>query len=305
MKRIYRTGGLLGAITLGLLCPWLHGMQFLVQYLLMGMLFFVFLRVHAPLHATHRSHFLLLAWNIAVAPLAYEVVTLCGGCHDLALAAFLAGLSPTGTAAPVVMGFLEGNIEYTVMSFLITTFSITFIIPILLPPFLGTATPGLSVAIFHQVAGIVFLPLVLALILRKTVPSSRRWSTYPAIQNLSLGLWMGTLSLMVANASFFIQQHETSYWFLFEVLVTTAIVCLLNFTVGYFLSRKYHHESSQSLGQKNTAITFYVAVTYANPAVALGPCTYILWHNLWNAIQMGTHRSAEPPKRETPAEENA
>ncbi len=33
-------------------------------------------------------------------------------------------------------------------------------------------------------------------------------------------------------------------------------------------------------------LTTYLATTFANPLVAIGPISYILWHNLWNAWQL-------------------
>jgi BASS family bile acid:Na+ symporter len=50
--------------------------------------------------------------------------------------------------------------------------------------------------------------------------------------------------------------------------------------------REYPREASQSLGQKNTTLTIYLALAYANPLVALGPTCYVIWHNLWNSWQL-------------------
>ena len=54
--------------------------------------------------------------------------------------------------------------------------------------------------------------------------------------------------------------------------------------------REFPREASQSLGQKNTSFTIYLALTYANPLVALGPTCYVLWHNLWNSWQLHQSR---------------
>ena len=53
--------------------------------------------------------------------------------------------------------------------------------------------------------------------------------------------------------------------------------------------RRYRRESSQSLGQKNTTFTMFLALQFANPLVAMGPTFYVLWNNLWNAAQMLIH----------------
>ena len=54
--------------------------------------------------------------------------------------------------------------------------------------------------------------------------------------------------------------------------------------------REFSREGSQSLGQKNTTFTIYLALTYASPLIALGPTCYVIWHNLWNSWQL--HRAA-------------
>ncbi|MEK7414548.1 MAG: hypothetical protein AAB263_14635, partial [Planctomycetota bacterium] len=57
-------------------------------------------------------------------------------------------------------------------------------------------------------------------------------------------------------------------------------------------------EASQSLGQKNTTLTIWMAATFANPIVALAPTFYVLWHNLVNAAQLahkGRNRDAGAP----------
>ncbi len=58
--------------------------------------------------------------------------------------------------------------------------------------------------------------------------------------------------------------------------------------------REFAREASQSLGQKNTSFTIYLALTYANPLVALGPTCYVLWHNLWNSWQLHQSRHQAP-----------
>ena len=71
---------------------------------------------------------------------------------------------------------------------------------------------------------------------------------------------------------------------------------LPNFSLGYLIGRPdFSREASQALGQKNTTFTIYLALTYANPLVALGPTCYVLWHNLWNSWQL-QRASRQPPR---------
>ncbi len=72
-----------------------------------------------------------------------------------------------------------------------------------------------------------------------------------------------------------------------EIAVLTAVLCAVNFILGALVSpKRYRREGSQTLGQKNTMLTLYLAMTFANPLVALGPTFYVVCHNTWNACQL-------------------
>ena len=61
----------------------------------------------------------------------------------------------------------------------------------------------------------------------------------------------------------------------------------MSFSAGALLEKKrYRRESSQSLGQKNTTLTIYLALVYAGPLAAMGVISYVLWHNSYNALQL-------------------
>jgi BASS family bile acid:Na+ symporter len=104
-------------------------------------------------------------------------------------------------------------------------------------------------------------------------------------------MWVAALFLVTANASAFLRlQGTVPHGMLLEIAVATLLVCTLNFSIGYLIGgREFRREASQSLGQKNTSFTIYLALTYATPLVALGPTCYVLWHNLWNSWQL--HRA--------------
>ena len=130
------------------------------------------------------------------------------------------------------------------------------------------------------------VPLVGALLLRQFYAPARRW---PAkLGDFSFGLWLAALFLIAANASDFLHDSRVgALEMVIAVCLVTLVVCAANFSLGYLLGGKeFRREASQSLGQKNTTLTIYLALLYANPVVALGPTCYVLWHNLWNAFQL-------------------
>ena len=291
---LLRTVALVAAMLLGVLLPQAQAATFAVRWLIMGMLFLVFLETRLSREAIQRSHLVLLAANLAMGFAAWGAGWLAGG-REVALAAFFAGITPTAAAAPVVTSFLRGRVDYVAAAFLLTNVAVSALAPGLLPLVLGHATPEACVQVLGTVALVVFGPIGAAWLLRTRFPGAAAWPR--PLRNVSFGMWVLALFLITANASAFLRQHpEFPRGVLGEIAGTTLAVCAANFALGRLIGgRRFPREASQALGQKNTSLTIYLALVYANPLVALGPTTYIIWHNLWNSWQL--HRG----HREHPA----
>lgn len=283
-----RTTAILFAFTAGALVPQAHGLAPLVRWLIMAMLFLVFLQVHFTRSSLHRSHGWLFLANVLMGFGGYGLGWLLGG-HDLALAFFFAGITPTATATPVVVSFLRGRVDYVVAAFLLTNLGIAALLPFLLPLVIGHDTPGLFTRVAGSVLLVVFLPMGLALLLRTLHPSSTQWPG--RLRNFSFGLWLTAMFLIMANASHFVRSQASLPGSTFALLALGSMaICALNFLTGRLIGgNEFRREASQSLGQKNTAFTIYLAMTYASPLIALGPTFYVIWHNLWNSYQL--HRA--------------
>lgn len=290
MKRSFsRTFAILLAITLGAALPQAHVLVGIVRWLIMTMLFLVFLQTRLSRSALRGSHIVLLLVNIGMGFAAWGLGWLIGG-RDIALAAFFAGITPTAIAAPVIISFLRGRVDYVVAAFLLTNVAIAALLPLLLPFVLGRPTPEAFARVAGTVAFVVFLPMTLAWTVRQLHPAAGEWPT--RLRNVSFGLWVTTMFLITSNASHFLrQQADTPLPILLKIAASSLVVCALNFAVGRTIGgREFPREASQALGQKNTAFTIYLALTYASPLIALGPTCYVIWHNLWNSWQL--HRAA-------------
>ncbi len=288
-----RTTAILAAIVLGALLPQAHTAAWLIRWLVSGMLFVVFLQTRFSRESLHRSHTLLLAANLGIAAAAWGAGFLLGG-RDLALAAFFCGITPTATAAPVITSFLGGRVSYVVAAFLLSNLAIAALFPVLLPFVLGHPTPDAFAQVTRSVGLLVFAPLALASFLRRLHPAAAHWPR--RLGNVTFAAWVTTIFLIAANASEFLRhQSKLSPTILVEVAAVSLLICALNFTVGRLIGgRDFPREASQALGQKNTTFTIYLAMTYANPLVALGPTFYVLWHNLWNSWQLHRHHTPKP-----------
>lgn len=286
---ILRTLAILLAISLGAVVPEAHALAGAIRWLVMAMLFLVFLQTPLSTRTLRRSHFLLLAANIGLGYVGWGIGWLVGG-QDVALAAFFAGITPTAIAAPVIISFLRGRVDYVVAAFLLTNVAIAALLPLLLPVVLGRATPQVFVAVLGSVGLVVFTPMSGAWLVRAIHPPAASWPM--RLRNLSFGMWVASMFLITANASDFVRQHgEIPRHVLIQIAVATLLVCVTNFATGRLIGgREFGAEASQALGQKNTTFTIYLALTYASPLVALGPTCYVIWHNLWNSWQL--HRAA-------------
>ena len=272
-------------MTLGALVPQAHVLSGGIRWLIMAMLFLVFLQTRFTRSALSGSHFRLLAANIALAFAGWGAGWAIGG-RDIALAAFFCGITPTAIAAPVIISFLRGRVDYVVGAFLLTNVAIAALLPFLLPVVLGRATPEAFAQVMGSVAVVVFLPMAVAWVVRAVHAQAEQWPG--RLRNLSFAMWVVAIFLITSNASDFIHAHaDTPHILLVKLAVVSLLVCAASFGLGHLIGgREYAREASQALGQKNTTFTIYLALTYASPVVALGPTCYVVWHNLWNSWQL-------------------
>jgi BASS family bile acid:Na+ symporter len=280
-----RTAAILLALVLGTLLPQAQAAIGVVRFLVMFMLFLVFLQTRLSRSALHRSHLVLLAVNLLIGFGAFGLGWAVGG-RDIALAAFFCGITPTAIAAPVIIGFMRGRVDYVVAAFLVTNVVISALLPVILPLVLGQTAPASFAQVFRTMGLVVFTPMLTAWVLRALYPPAATWPN--RLRNVTFGIWVVALFLVTANASAFLHQHgEVPTMVLVQISVTSLVVCIAGFALGRVVGgREYRREASQALGQKNTTFTIYLALTYAGPLVALGPTCYVLWHNLWNSWQL-------------------
>ncbi len=290
VKGFSRTAAILCAILLGACVPQAHVLAGLIRWLVMTMLFLVFLQTRLSRSALERSHLVLLATNLAFGFAGWGLGWLVGG-RDVGLAGFFCGITPTAIAAPVIVSFLRGRVDYVVAAFLLTNISVAALMPLILPVVLGRATPEAFAQVTGSVGLVVFVPMAAAYLVRTLHPSAREW---PArLRNTSFGLWITAIFLITANASDFIRhQADTPLALIAKIAGISLLICVASFATGRLIGgRDLGREASQSLGQKNTTFTIYLALAYTSPLVALGPTFYVVWHNVWNSWQL--HRDAQ------------
>jgi BASS family bile acid:Na+ symporter len=137
--------------------------------------------------------------------------------------------------------------------------------------------------VLQPVLIVMFLPLILARLVAH-LPTQAQTIVRKG-KTLSFPIWLVNLFLIIANASDFLRHGERdSTLALFAIAMVSLVICIVNFGVGALLGGRSHwQEASQSLGQKNLSFVIWIALTFINPLVAMGPTFYILYHHLYNS----------------------
>ena len=287
MKSLFRPAMILLAFIAGYWMPQAAALTFLIRYILQIMLFLIFLQVNLLGLRPRRTHWLILAANILIGLTAWGLISIIGS-RDLAQAAFFTGIAPTASAAPVIMRFLGGEVEFVVTSFMTTNVGVSLALTGLIPLATGNFTLAFLLNVAWNLFFLIGIPMAAAFLVRRIRPAAGAWAS--KLSGFSFLLWLTMLFLTSSSASDYIRKCAVSPLILLEIAGISAAICALNFSLGYFLAGKeFRRESSQSLGQKNTMFTLSLAMTFAGPLAALGPAFYVVWHNLWNAAQMFLH----------------
>ena len=282
----------------GFLLPQAAQLQWTIRWALIVMLFLACLQIRFKQLKPKAFHWRVLAANLLIGVLPYWIFHAMGPEYDqLALAAFFVGITPTANAAPVVMAFLNGRVAYVLTGFVITNLFVSLSLFALIPMVTGQYTFAFAGKVAQSLFLVMGLPIVAAVLLRLFYPRAREW---PAkLGNFSFSLWSFTLFVIAAVArTHFIENPDESPLLILGIAGVSLFLCAISFTTGYLIGpKRWKRECSQMLGQKNTTLTLYLALTYANPLVAMGPICYVLWHNSWNAFQMFAHEKKRESKK--------
>ncbi len=272
------------AIIFGSIFNFGHAYTFLIRYNLMVMLFFAFLGIQVNWRLFNATHFKILAINICLPLFLYTIIQPFSA--NLALIAFVVTIVPTAAAAPVIAQLLRTNVGVVTVSVILSTPIIALLLPLLLTYFLKIAGDISLANLVYPVLSLVFLPLITSQIIRNGLPKFKQVITQ--FEFLSFPLFLANIIIACGNASYFVQNNqEIIGGQLLGILVLVIFLCILQFQIGAFVGKKNNRlVYSLALGRKNTMIGLWMALTYFNPVVALGPIFYIILHNIYNSYQI-------------------
>ena len=285
MRSQIRTVALFGVFAAGFLCPQAAVLKFLIRYLIVLMMFFSLLKLRPARRPLRREHAVIFLVNVLLGAGGWAVFFF-SGCRMAAEMAFFTGIAPTAIAAGVVTGLLGGRSDFVISSCVVTNLGMALLLPFLIPLVTGMESAGIFFRVTGDLAFVLGLPFLAAFLCR-TVRGKRPSCLFRYSGEISFYLWCVTIFLIIANASAFLRTRSSGWQEAAAAAAISLALCFLSFFLGRCIGgRRRFLECGQSLGQKNTTLTLYLALAYAAPAAALGPAFYVIWHNSWNALQL-------------------
>lgn len=266
-------------------------LAFLTPYLLFAMLLVSYCKLDVTTLRVSPMYAWLLAIQLIFSWVVYGVVAIFN--PVVAQGAFICLFCPTATSAPVIASLLGGNLSLLVGYSLVCNMAVALLAPIFFS-FIGSHTELMfldSVLIIcKQVLPLLLLPLLLAVAMQRFFP--RLHSAVRSRPNISFYLWIVALFIVVGRSVGFVMQQPLSYLPVEIALALIALICcIVQFVLGRKIGGRYGDKVSgaQGLGQKNTVLAIWLALTYLHPIASIAPASYVIWQNIINSAQLMYH----------------
>ncbi len=204
-------------------------------------------------------------------------------------------LAPTATAAAVITHMLGGSLASLATYSLLSNITVAALSPIIFS-FVGTHTDiqfwDSFFTICRQMIPLLIFPFLIALFLGRYIP--RLHKRISESQSLSFYLWAISLTIVMGRtASFIIAQGFSNLKEEILLALFSLIACGVQFILGKTIGSRYNNRiaGGQALGQKNTVLAIWMALTYTHPIASIGPASYVVWQNIVNSYQLWKKRA--------------
>ena len=261
---------------------------FLTPYLLFAMLLVSYCKLDIRSLRVTPMYLWMLAVQFVLAWVVYGLVSLYN--PIVAQGAFICLFCPTATSAPVVAAMLGGNLSLLVGYSLLCNMLVAFTAPIFFS-LIGVHTElaffDSVMIICKQVLPLLLLPLLLAVLMQRYAPR-----LHNAVRNrpsISFYLWVVALFIVVGKSvGFVMMQPLSSLPQEFALALLALVCCVAQFVIGRKIGARYGDRVSgaQGLGQKNTVLAIWMALTYLHPIASIAPASYVIWQNIINSGQI-------------------
>lgn len=206
----------------------------------------------------------------------------------LAQGAFICIFCPTATAAPVITAMLGGDIQRLVTYSLVSNIAVAATAPLLFTMMGGDVSfIESTITIASKVLPLILGPLAAAIVLKKVLPAVHR--TLAHRQGISFYIWAFSLIIVVGRAvSFMLDEPADRIPLMTALALVSLLFCSLQFVVGRRIGAHCGDKiaGAQGLGQKNTVLAIWMALSYLNPLSSVAPAAYVAWQNIVNSTQI-------------------
>ena len=260
-----------------------------VPWIISSMLFFSVLNMSPRAAAPRPKHFLLLVLQLGIGAVLYFVLLRWNVL--LATSLFMCFLAPAAAAAGAMTSLMDGDTGFATGYTIVTHGLICLLAPFLLPlldahsqlPFWT-----LSGQIALLVIRMVMLPISLAWLVRGGMKAMGKTPRPP--KKLTYLLWLSSLIFILGKGVSFVAKEGTEQiGLLVGSFAVGLLACAIQFTLGSYLARRIGVDEvacRQSMGQKNTALTLWICISFMHPLVAPGIAGYIAWQNFFLTYYM-------------------
>lgn len=290
MLPISMTGGII-------FYKWMGYLTFLSPWLIFIMLTITYCRIEPRDFKIGRFQCYLLVTQLILSAIFY--FALIGFSPTVATGVFICVFVPTATAAPVITGMLGGSITRVATYSLLYNLVVAIAGPLVFAA-IGSHPEMSFIDSFYRICSSVLpllvLPIVTALILRYT---ARPVHDYLATnQSFSFYMWALALFIVVGASVSFIVNHFTIECMpeIIGLILGSLAACVAQFFIGRRVGGLFKDKvtGGQSLGQKNTVLAIWIALTYMNPLASIAPAAYVAWHNIANSWQIIHYHKTHP-----------
>ena len=276
-----------------LLWRWTAPLSAVLPWIIAAMLFFAVLTMPLSRLRPRREHLVIYLIQMGLGAVLYSLLRLWD--HEVGLSLLMCFLAPAATAAGAMTSLMDGDTGFATGYTIVTHGLICLVAPFLLPlldshshlPFWT-----LSGQIALLVIRMVMLPIVLAWLVRGVMKSMGKTPHPP--KKLTYLLWLSSLLFILGKSvSFVLKEGSEQVGLLIASFAVGLLACAIQFTLGSHLARRIGVEEvacRQSMGQKNTALTLWLCITFMHPLVAPGIAGYIAWQNFFLTYYMNRRR---------------
>ncbi len=198
-------------------------------------------------------------------------------------------IAPCASASPVVTAKLGGDLSQMTAFVLLSSTVVSLLIPLVFPliePRPDMAFLPAFTAIFHKLATVLLLPLLLGAIVRHWVKPLYEW--FVNTPDLAFYLWCCSLAITSGITVKNIVHSEATAQLLAAIAVLSLITAVIQFAIGRAVGHRMHRPvcCGQAMFQKNTGLAIWIAYTYLTPVASIGAGCYVLWQNLINSYEL-------------------